>query len=542
MKESVSLEKLKGLLQLKFESQLTHRQIGACLNLSPGTISDYLQRLKELNVGKASELDEVVLQKVRACVHKPTQPKKTIPDWPTIHTDLKRKGVTLQLLYEEYEKKIGDPKACLSYSRFCKRYNKWRKKQAPPSMRQVHRAGEKTFIDYSGMTVPLMDAETGEIQQAEIFIAVLGASNFTFAEATLTQNLHDWVGSHVRMCHYFQGVTKAWICDNLLSGVTKACRYEPELNATYEDCAKHYNTVVVPARPYKPRDKPKAEGGVLIAQRWILARLREQKFFSLVELNNAIKPLLEKLNDHPFQKLEGTRRTHFEEIDKPALTPLPDTPYVFATFKNVGVSMDYHVEVEKHFYSVPYKLLGEHLKARITAYTLELFYRDERVAVHKRSFLKGQHSTLDEHRAPAHRAYHEWSPQRFLHWARSIGLATEKFIEALLAQRKYPEHMYRRCLGVLRLERVYSKERVEAACARALTVNALSYKSVQSILKNGLDKQPLQVTPAKPAFKKTSDTYVRGSDFFESTVSSTLEDSDEEECFINPTEEEEEPC
>jgi len=379
-------------------------------------------------------------------------------------------------------------------------------------MRQDHRAGEKLFVDYAGQTVPIVDRHTGEVSEAQIFVAVLGASNYTYAEATRTQSLPDWIGSHVRAFRYFGSVPAIVVPDNIKSGVHLAHRYEPEINATYAEMARHYGVAVVPTRSARPRDKAKVEAGVLVVERWILARLRNRSFFSLAELNGAIVELLEDLNGRPFKKLPGTRRALFEALDRPAMQLLPASAYEYAEWKKVRVNIDYHVAVDKHYYSVPYQLVKQELEARTTANTVELLHKGKRVASHRRSRRVGGHTTVTAHMPKAHRDYAEWTPERLVRWAGETGAMTAKLVETLLTSRPHPQHGFRACLGILRLGKRYGAARLEAACRRALVIGACSYKSVESILKNGLDKKPLPATPIEsPAIEHDN---LRGADYY----------------------------
>ena len=358
-------------------------------------------------------------------------------------------------------------------------------------MRQEHRAGEKLFVDYAGHTAEIVDQRTGEIRQAQIFVAVLGASSYTYAEATWSQSLPDWTGSHVRAFAFFGGVPQLVVPDNLRSGVNKAHRYEPDLNPTYQDLAGHYGTAVLPARVRRPRDKAKAEAGVQLVERWILAALRNRTFFSLRELNAEIARLLERLNARPFKKLPGSRRELFEQLERPALHPLPAQPYQFAEWEKVRVNIDYHVEVAGHYYSVPDALVKRQLEARITEHTVECFYKGQRVASHVRSQLKGRHTTVAEHMPEAHRQYAQWTPERILRWAEKTGPATAAVIQGILERRAHPQQGFRSALGILRLGKGFGHERLEAACRRALHIGSFSYKSIESILRQGLDRQAL---------------------------------------------------
>ena len=422
------------------------------------------------------------------------QPPFIEPDYSSLHQELKQKGVTLLLLWQEYEEVYK--KKAYRYARFCAKYKEWLGRQKP-SMRQTHRAGEKLFIDYCGPTLEVIDPTTGEIRSAAIFVAVLGASNYTYVEATWDQKLPNWIGSHVRAFEFFGGVPALLIPDNLRSAVTKANRYEPQLNQTYTDLARHYETAIIPARPYKPKDKAKVENAVLVVERWILARLRHQAFVGLAELNAAIRALLLELNHRPFKKLPGTRASQFEALDKPALKPLPQKSYELAQFSKARVHVDYHIEVEGHYYSVPHSLIKQIIEVRLTLNTLECFHEGVRVASHIRSFIKGKHTTLAEHMPPAHRAYSEWSPGRFLNWALDIGPNTREVIQHVLQQAAHPEQGYRSCFGILSLAKRYGKDRLESASYRALAIGSPRRHSIASILKKGLDLQPLKQSDTK---------------------------------------------
>ena len=385
----------------------------------------------------------------------------------------------------EYKEEHSDG---YQYSQFCDLYRRWKSK-LDYYMRQEHRYGVKGFIDFSdGMSI--LDLATGELVLTQLFLAVWGASNYTYAEATLSQTLPEWIGAHRGALEYFRCAPRVLVPDNLLSGVSKACKYEPELNPTYADMAGHYGCAVLPARPRKPRDKAKVEVGVLIAKRWILAVLRKRTFYSLAELNDAIRECLEILNTRPMRRLNKSRRELFESMDRPNALPLPVRPYEYAEWLKARVGFNYHVEVDDHYYSVPFQLLHEKLDTRLTATTIEAFRKGERVAAHVRSYVKGGYTTLKEHMPPEHRAYAEWSPSRFIHWAGKTGVATAQLVEKVLAGRTYPEQAYKSCMGIIHLGRHYEPERVEAAAERALKFNACSYRSMKAILAAGLDKQP----------------------------------------------------
>ncbi len=487
------MRKIREILRLKHEIGLNVRQIARSCSVSRSTVYEYLSYATEAGLSWPLEegMDEAKLERLLFKSELPVISEvRPLPDWADIHMELKsRKHVTLTLLWEEY--KASYPENGYQYSQFCERYGRW-KGVLDVCMRQEHRAGEKMFIDYCGQTVPVVNPETGEIRNAEIFVAVLGASSYTFAEATWSQALPDWIGSHQRAFAYFHGVTELLIPDNLKSGVNKTCRYEPDLNLTYQAMAEHYGTAVIPARVRKPKDKAKVEAGVLLVERWILAALRNRTFFSLGELNGAIEELLVRLNNKAFKKLPGSRRSQYETLDLPALKPLPAALFEYADWKKAKAGIDYHVEVDRHYYSVPYQLSQKKLEIRITASIIEVFYRSNRVASHCRSYVKGRHTTVPGHMPKSHREYLKWTPERLLGWASKTGPSAERLAEAIMRSKFHPQQGFRSILGILRLTKTYDDKRVDAACSRALEIGSRSYKSVASILKNNLDQKPLQ--------------------------------------------------
>lgn len=503
------MKKIIEVLRLKYEAKLSHEKIARACCLSKGVVSKYigLANAQQISWPLPEGMDEAQLEAVLF----PLKPKIvgfSEPDYFHIHQALKRKGVTLQLLWEEYSE--THQARAYKYSQFCHHYRQWRQQQRR-SMRQVHRAGEKLFIDYCGPTVQIVDRATGEVRHAQVFVCVLGASSYTYAEATWSQALPDWIASHQRAFQFYGGVPELLVPDNLKSAVTQANRYEPTINETYAEMAAHYQTAVLPARPYKPKDKAKAEAAVLLVERWILARLRHQLFFSLAQLNREIVALLPQLNKRPFQGREESRQDLFCALDKPALKPLPQDPYEYAEWRKAKPGIDYHIEVDKRLYSVPHALVGQTLDLRLTATTVEVLYKGRRVASHCRH-AQGRYSTLTEHMPKSHQAHRDWSPGRFMNWASTLGPCTLRVIKHQLENRPHPEHGYRACLGLLNLSRRYSKPRLEKACERALSINSATYKSIASILKKGLDKQPNeteQVQNELPAH-----TNVRGARYY----------------------------
>jgi len=511
-RKRLSMRKIKEIMRLKFASNLTNRQIGKSINISPSTVDRYIKMA--VAAGFSWPLAENITDDIiEISLFKKSNDAKPLtgmlPDYAYIHQELKRKGVTKQLLWEEYRQQY--PNNYYSYSHFCNHYRSWccEKKL---TMRQVHVAGEKVFVDYAGHTIEITDPETDEITKAQIFIAVLGASNYTYVEATKSQKLPDWISSHVNTFNYFGGVPEIVVPDNLKSGVSKACRYEPDINPTYQQMAEHYNLAVIPARPYKPKDKSKAEVGVQIVERWILAALRNKKYFSLAELNSDIKKLLEDLNNKPFKKLPGSRRSSFISLDKPALKPLPQIPYKYTEIKTARVHLDYHVEYNRHYYSVPYKFVKKKVELRITNNTVSIFYKSERIASHVYSSKKGFHTTISEHMPEKHRKHKEWTPERFANWGNNIGVSTLNVVQQILQQRSHPEQNYRTCLGLLSLSKKYSDSRLEAACKKAIVLGTYSRRSIASILLRGLDQiETEELQEARPNIEHEN---IRGSDYY----------------------------
>jgi transposase len=514
--ERISMRQIREALRLAHEAKLGRNQISKALGLSKCAVSAYLKRAAkaELSWPLPAELDDAALERRLFPAQKAASQCVFAPlNFEDLLNELKMPGVTLQLLWEEYQG--ANPGGAYQYSQFCFHFRQWQDR-LKVTMRQVHKAGEKMFVDYVGPTVEVIDAKTGEVREAQIFVAVLGASNYTFAEATWTQNLHDWVSSHERAWMFFGGVSEVTVPDNLKSGVTIAHRYDPELNSTYWALAEHYGTVVIPARPYKPRDKAKVEAGVLVVERWIIARLRHQQFFSLGELNEAIRKLLVSFNTRPFKKIAGCRLSQFEILDKPVLKPLPGTPFEFFHQQDVRVGFNYHIEIEGHHYSAPWTLAKRVLKARITARTVEFLYQGRRVVLHQRSYHKGLYTTVDEHMPDAHRAQTEWNPGRFLNWAKEIGPNTVKVTQGILNTPRHVQQAYKYSLGLLNLSKRYGRPRLEAACERAICLKADNLRSVEKILKSGFDSQPLPPTfTQEEMFEKFSQhTNLRGADYY----------------------------
>lgn len=485
----ISMRNIREVIRLRFEAGLGRNAIARSVGIANGTVTEYLFRIEQagLRWPLPDGLTNAQLEQQLFPPAVPLRAPRPCPDWALIRSELARKGVTLELLWREYRAVHDDG---YGYSQFCQRYRRWRDDGGGDLvMRQIHNPGEKLFVDYAGLTMEVVDAGTGDIRNAQIFVATLGASNYTFAEATADQGHSSWIGSHRRAFEFFGGVPAIVVPDNLKSGVIKAHRYEPDINPAYTEMAEHYGVAVIPARVRKPRDKAKVEGGVRIVEQSILAVLRDRTFFGLDELNDAIAELLTQLNDRPFQKLPGCRRSAFEEIDRPALKPLPQMPYEYAEWKKARVHVDYHVEVDHHYYSVPHTLVGKQIDVRLSANTVECIVGGERIASHVRSPHRHHYSTLLAHMPPSHRHHAEATPAAIVRRAGASGPAAAELVDRIIASRQHPEQGYRSCQGLIRLARSYGCERLEAAAHRALEIGSISCRGVESILKNGLDRQ-----------------------------------------------------
>jgi len=489
--ERVAMRLVREIIRLKFSASVPTREIARRLGLAPSTVRKTLKRFESgglcwpLPDGMSDEeLEGALYANHRG---KRGHRLRGEPDWPAVHRELKRKHVTLLIVWDEY---IAENPGGYSYSRFCQLYRAFKSKLSPV-MRQTHAAGERLFVDYAGDGVPVVDRLTGEIRLAQIFVAVLGASSFTFAWASWTQRLPDWIDGHVRAFAAIGGVPHLLVPDNTKTAVIKACLYDPQVNRTYAEMAAHYDTAILPARPRKPRDKAKVEQAVLVVERWLLGRLRHRTFYSLAEVNAAIGEFLEILNEvRPIRRLGVTRRRLLEEIDRPALKPLPAEAYELSEWRTCRVGIDYHVEANAHYYSVPHRFARAEVEVRLASRTVEIFFKGERIAAHMRMSGNHRHTTVDEHMPSSHRRYKDWTIDRIHASARLIGPAAAALCEIILKERPHPEQGFRACLGIVRLAGAYGDERVEAAAERAIAIGARTYGSVKSILDNKLDRRP----------------------------------------------------
>ena len=501
---------VKDILRLKFQNHLSVREIASSCGVPVSTVGDYLGRAERAGLSWPLPEDLNDSQLMERLMSAPVCPEhssaKPLPDWPAVHQQLGRKGVTLHLLWREYQQ--AHPEG-YRYSRFCELYERWAK-TLDPVLRQVHEPGQKLFVDWAGQKVRIYSMD-GTYTEASVFVAALGASHKIYARAFENEQLENWILAHCQAFSFYGGVTRAVVPDNPKTGVLRACRYEPKLHPSYQEMATHYGTVILPARAARPRDKAKAETGVQIVERQILAPLRDLRFFSVGDFNERMFPLLEQLNAQPFQKLEGSRDSLFESMEKETLLPLPAYPYELAHWTKAKVNIDYHVAVDNHFYSVPYQLIHQQLEVRSTAQTVELFHEGKRVAAHPRSQQKGKFTTVQEHRPKSHQRYLEWTPSRLVNWAAKIGPRCAQVVEHIMAHKPHPEQGFRSCLGLLRLSKGMGEDRLEAACARALRHGACSYQSIKSILEKGLDRQPEE--PELPLHSPSHEN-VRGEGYY----------------------------
>ncbi len=509
--QRLSMRKAREILRQKWELDRSHREVAASLGVSVGAISGIVHRAYSRGLSSWEAITKLSEEELEAQLYdKRRTLDRPAPDCLWMHTERQRRGVTLELLHLEY---LERHPTGYRYTQFCEYYRRWSKKRKL-SMRQVHRAGEKLFVDYAGQKPTVVDRSTGEVREVEIFVATLGASSLTYAEATETQRSADFIASHIRAVEFFGGVPQIIVPDQLRTGVSEPCRYEPVTQRTYAEFAEHYGTTILPARPRKPQDKGKVEVAVQIVERWVLAPLRDEMFFSLHALNQRMRELLEIVNNREMRDYRQSRRERFDQIDRPALQPLPTHRFEYAEWKKAKVNIDYHVELERHFYSVPHALVREFVELRYTATTVEVFCRGQRIAAHRRMHQAGAFSTIPEHMPKSHRAHLEWSPTRLVSWGRSVGPKTEELVQSILDDRPHPEQGYRSCLGILRLAKQYGKPRLEAACERAVLVRARSYRHVQSILKNGLDREPLPESEASQPRLPLTHENVRGGDYY----------------------------
>ncbi|MCP4685915.1 MAG: IS21 family transposase [bacterium] len=506
------MRKIKEILRLRVGEKRTLREVASSVGVSPSMVHSCVVRARahEVDWLAAQSMDDETLEKkLYGDGGKFKVGAKAIPDVKEIHKQLRRKGVTLYLLWQEY--KAAHQADGYQYTQFCEHYRQYRA-QLDVVFHQEHTAGEKLFVDWSEDGIPITDRLTGEVKMAPLFVAVLGASNYTFVKVAESKNLWNWIRCHIAAFEFFGGIPEIVVPDNTKTAVTKACNYEPDINPTYHEMVRHYGTAVIPARPRKPRDKAKVETGVLLAQRWIIAALRNHTFFTIGEAAQAVARKVTEMNLRRFQKLDSSRLELFEQLDKPALSPLPEDRYEYADWSKAKVNVDYHIAVDKHYYSVPYKYVQKTVEARFTGATVEIFFKGRRITSHERSYKKWGYSTKEKHMPEKHRKYLKWNPSRISSWADKVGPHTKLLVQKIMDSKPHPELGYKACLGVLRLSNSYDRERLEAACRRALDLNSASYKTVKSTLKYNLENKQLPQNE-KPR-RVIEHENVRGADYY----------------------------
>ena len=508
-KERISMRKIKEILRLYFEATLSHRQIAVINHIGRTTAQEYILRFKASGLlwPLAASVTEEELEKKLYPVNKEKGVNRPALDFPYLVEEIRKPDATLSVLWDEYKQQYPDG---YQYSHFCDLFRVYTK-SLNYSMRQEHKAGEKTFIDFGASPLTIIDLRSGQEKSVKIFVAVWGASNYMFAKGCYDEKLATWIQLNIDALTFFGCCPKAMVPDNLKAAVSKASRYEPDINPTYAEFAEHYGTVIFPARPYRPKDKPKAENGVKLAKCWILFRLRNQKFYSLAELNQAVKVLLTSFNNRLMKKFKKSRRELFELLDKPHALSLPEQPYEYAEWKKAKVQFNYHVSHEGHEYSVPFTLIHKIVDIKATAKLLEVYFNGNRVCSHPRSWQAPGYSTVTAHMPPSHQKYLEWTPERILHYAEKYGAAVKALIQKVMASRKFPEQAYKACLGIIRLENKYTALRLNLACERALAYHAYSYKSVVNILEKGLEKQPVAAETSATA---TQHENIRGASYY----------------------------
>jgi len=508
--ERLTMRKIREILRLKFEAGLSNRAIAGACNISNSTVGEYLRRAEKAGIGwPLGDLSEDVLyQKLFGDpIPVPETKSKPLPDWEEVSKELRKKGVTLQLVWLEYIEKHPDG---YKHSQFGEYYRRWKKEHSEPRMRNVHVGGERMQVDYAGVKIRIIDTETGEVFMAPVFVAVLPASNYTYAEAQSGENQCNWNNGHVRAFAFFGGVVKIVVPDNLKTGVSKPDYYEPNINIAYQELAEHYHVAVLPARVRKPRDKGKVENAVQNVERWVIAPLRNRSFFSLAEANHAIREKLDEFNNKLMLAVGRTRRQEFEEIDQPALRPLPEKPYEYTFRKKARVNIDYHIEFEKHYYSVPHALIHQEVDLRVTEYLVQIFHKGKDVAIHPRSSKAGGYTTLREHMPPNHQFMDKINANQLLSWAEKIGPQTHDLIHATLKSRLFPEQAFRSCLGILNLAKRCSSSQMELACQAVLQTKSFSYKAVKDELEWLLKQAPILVSDTLP----THDN-IRGHEYYQ---------------------------
>jgi transposase len=508
--ERISMRKIKEVLRLHYEAKLTQATIARVNHISRYAVQQYIIRFTATGLSwpLSEEISDTILESKLFPVKSDKSHRQAL-DYGYLLKEIRRPDATLSVLWEEYKQQHPDG---YQYSYFCDLFNAYRGK-LNYSMRQEHKAGEKTFLDFGDSPLTIIDRRTGQETRTKIFVSVWGASNLMYAESSFDEKLPTWISLNIHALEYYGCCPRAMVPDNLKSAVSKASRYEPDINPTYAEFAEHYGTVIFPARPYRPKDKSRAENGVKMAKRWILFRLRNQTFYSLNELNQAIRVLLDDFNRRLMKKMKKSRRELFELWDNPHALPLPEKPYEFAEWKKAKVQFNYHIAYDSHHYSVPYTFIHKEVAIKATRTLLEIYHKGNRICSHARSYKEHGYTTVNEHMPERHIKYLEWTPERILNYAEKYGSSVKALVQEVMAQRKFPQQAYKSCMGIVRLENTYSAERLNLACRRALEYRAYSYRSVLNILEKGLDKQKSRSLPSSIPIARNHEN-IRGADYY----------------------------
>ena len=507
----ISMNKVREIIRLYEECNLSQRSIARVLSISRPIVHEYIQKIRSsgLDYTATQKLeDDALLEIIEGSGKAQSERYQVIRQkFEYFVKELKRTGVTLERLWQEYRDEHPDG---FGYSQFCYHFQVWRN-ASELTMHIDHKVGDKSFVDFAGKRLEIVNRNTGEITDAEVFVSILGASQYTYVEAVATQQKHDWISANQNAFHYFGGVPRAVVPDCLKAAVSKANPYEPDINPEYEDFSRHFQTVILPARPVHPKDKGLVENAVKIVYTRIYAALRNRIFYSLQELNLAIAEGLERHNSKPMQRLNVSRKQLFFETEKSALMPLPVEKYEFKNFKTLKAQFNYHVYLsdDKHYYSVPYRYRGSQVKLVYTHSVVEIFCKNKRIAFHKRDLRPGGYTTHPDHMPSHHKFVSGWNPQRFIHWARNTGEHVEVVVSHVLESRKHPEQAYRVCMGILSLARQYDRQRLDKACKRAISFELYTYKGIKNILEKKLEDYQLDSFEPLPSHPN-----IRGNEYY----------------------------
>lgn len=512
------MRKIRAVLGCLLDQKLSQRKTALYTRVNRETIAEILIRFKKS--GLPWPLPEIDDDALEFALYEPVSKRGRAAisdiDFSAMVEELKLPGVTLTTLHEEWAA-ITPNEQLVGYSQFCRRFERFQE-SLQISMRRIDTYGEVAYVDYSGKTAKFTDPTTGITHDVQIFVGVLGGSGYTYCEATLTQNLRDWIDSHVRMFAFFGGVPRVVVPDNLKSAVSKADRFSPVINASYNGMCSHYGTYVIPARVGEPRDKAKGEGGVLLMQRYVLAKMRKRQFFSLDEVNEAIAGYRQELNAKKFQKLAGSRFSRWLEFERPVLLPLPSEQYEFTEWGKARAGRDYHVKVDHHSYSVPHEFRGEEFEYRLTSTKVSFLRRGKCVATHIRSFVRDGTTTDPKHRHPSHKPLMEWSEDAAMSWAENLGPNVAALLKIHLSRNPGYHGGYRATEGMRSLSKRYTVEELDAACSYALAYKIFGASDLRGILFKQLYKLLSMDLEGKSSSLTTDHENIRGSSHYEQLI------------------------